>query len=1111
MTSLGKLQGALGIISNESTLALANLNFDFSLFKVVAPKEFAGLGATLSTQRRVEAEEGACHQTARRVGALFEQILPNTPDLVRAYGERTTAISELPEVNPRGTRSHGIFERQVGADGTSIWAAATSGPSSIAAHLLACMLARIWSPDKATSVWVQIVAQRKVTIRSTNDGTQSHHLSTLLASQQTISRKELANWDASARAWLRRADEAKAHQQTQLMLIIKNVNLPVNNIGDTYESVIQAWKIAMGTMDKLLKGMPQLVQNGAILLGLSSWHLYPNLNVLSTGQKEIILNDTLVPPGGILSIGLQDITNETDYGVRWSLPLAHLKYYGQPVVSSGTISQATERVSMEDFNQVVLGSVLTGWGFSTAAKAYPAIETLSAMWMFLKRAVPKVEAEINELHKSVPWELLNKSQVKTTDEANLTKLSTLGPLLEGLNIIVEEPGSWPALLAATANEFIISKGMKREQYEMLHGLGRRKHDFLGKPLSDEEPLFGFCSSTKISQLCKDQTTRISILRQLSKCLSLPDGAIIKYDFRVDYDEFGYDECPILAGLATATVSLKRDHEGSLLGSPSHCRWWATEHGAIIDGSDVTDINEAWDELDPVGEHSIGGMQFISKNVSTPYGPGFTWFDPPAQFQADSDGTLESEAMTLFCHIYGDPGDAALYMACRNKAGFSNTSKKIQGISWSHAARFAFESDSICPSKLVEYFQCAPGLLPNDPYTQSLKGICIATELYRAIHGATISLEIVNMPLYEALWIPSSKKPDKVPSHNSETPASEREVWVNLGDPTLPVSTSVFDLLPHRIATKSPLAIPGMTSRDTTSRASVEVSNKGWSNWKPPPIDRASAFGCIAYFESGLYNIAPAGLQHVMALSSGDSLYVAAALICDPDGTPPKSEIRRIIGNVGLPGIAMLVPPSNQLVRKANISQYMIVRHDDYDETLTDEFSETQMELSFSGYDQSINIGSHGARDDVAFFLEALIRVHDAGKWVADIDVLSALDSPLFRRCSCKCDKIVPAFSGFAKPMASFGTTVADDDSAHAPEPLAKNSPPQLIAIDNWEELLQRPPAASIVRAHHNWLARLATTSFCVNRGYPTYVLPEKVCWNCVNLRGYPSENNVFIL
>jgi hypothetical protein len=52
--------------AREIQPALANINFDFSLWKMAPPKEFKGAGAALTTFRRNEAENGCAHRTTRK-------------------------------------------------------------------------------------------------------------------------------------------------------------------------------------------------------------------------------------------------------------------------------------------------------------------------------------------------------------------------------------------------------------------------------------------------------------------------------------------------------------------------------------------------------------------------------------------------------------------------------------------------------------------------------------------------------------------------------------------------------------------------------------------------------------------------------------------------------------------------------------------------------------------------------------------------------------------------------------------------------------------------------------------------------------------------------------
>ena len=137
------MTNAVAALNQETNLALANVNFDLSLVRVEAQAEYRELGAALSTKRRSKAERGTANKTVRKLGALFEETLPPTPSLFKVYGLRASEIAKSPAINPRGGKDYGPFVEHVGVDGTSIWAAATSGRGAVATHLLACMLARI--------------------------------------------------------------------------------------------------------------------------------------------------------------------------------------------------------------------------------------------------------------------------------------------------------------------------------------------------------------------------------------------------------------------------------------------------------------------------------------------------------------------------------------------------------------------------------------------------------------------------------------------------------------------------------------------------------------------------------------------------------------------------------------------------------------------------------------------------------------------------------------------------------------------------------------------------------------------------------------------------------
>lgn len=97
------------------------------------------LSVLYSSRKKQNAEHGE-HHTARKLGALLESVIPQAPNSISAYSRRCTEIIGSPGVNPPGDfKRHGPFTDFVGADVTSIWAAATSDTPSIAMHLLACM------------------------------------------------------------------------------------------------------------------------------------------------------------------------------------------------------------------------------------------------------------------------------------------------------------------------------------------------------------------------------------------------------------------------------------------------------------------------------------------------------------------------------------------------------------------------------------------------------------------------------------------------------------------------------------------------------------------------------------------------------------------------------------------------------------------------------------------------------------------------------------------------------------------------------------------------------------------------------------------------------------
>ena len=68
----------------------------------------------------------------------------------------------------------------------------------------------------------------------------------------------------------------------------------------------------------------------------------------------------------------------------------------------------------------------------------------------------------------------------------------------------------------------------------------------------------------------------------------------------------------------------------------------------------------------------------------------------------------------------------------------------------------------------------------------------------------------------------------------------------------------------------------------------------------------------------------------MAMSINNYIYAAAPLLCDPINVPHDHEIRRVVGNIGKAGIALLIPPSNPLHRKPKLNDWNLINHTDFD-------------------------------------------------------------------------------------------------------------------------------------------------------------------------------------
>lgn len=328
--------------------------------------------------------------------------------------------------------------------------------------------------------------------------------------------------------WLLTGDEAKTLQQKQLLLIIDNMGYPMKTSAKIYGSVMHTWTEAMTIMDRLISGMPQRIQTGEILLGLSSWHLFPDISVLGDKVTEVRQKDSLVRSGGIITLGIQCADPEKDGGVQWSMPLSHLRYYGKPVESTRVVDSKSSRVSFEQLVQVAIGSLTTFWG--------KYFENAIAASSFITKLCECLEADLSGTKKESAKDKLSikNSRQSSTIPAN----DTPAPDTEGRSTTDGQIPSgshtyslpWLKLLREHAELLISSNPEERKELCRLYALGRwRCVAFLAQGRLHPPPFFGLTDPQTFLNLIRSDEAKITFLRNIASSFTDgPNDMIIRY-------------------------------------------------------------------------------------------------------------------------------------------------------------------------------------------------------------------------------------------------------------------------------------------------------------------------------------------------------------------------------------------------------------------------------------------------------------------------------------------------------------------------------------------------------------------------------------------------------
>ena len=258
-----------------------------------------------------------------------------------------------------------------------------------------------------------------------------------------------------------------------------------------------------------------------------------------------------------------------------------------------------------------------------------------------------------------------------------------------------------------------------------------------------------------------------------------------------------------------------------------------------------------------------------------------------------------------------------------------------------------------------------------------------------------------------------------------------------------------------------------------SEAKELFSWKTFQEFFDTGISRSIIFSCIAHFDTGHLDLPPAQLKGAMAISNQNSIYIADTLLLDQSKAWTTCGIRRITGNIGKPGLSILIPPSNPKIREPSCDTWRVA-NEPFDGTLQDSFSGTSLHLSLTGYELPLDSGRHGLRDSECMFVETAVSLFDRGEWVADLDLLTAAE--IWQK-------------GCSQGPCTIHTAEEQSDTCRIRS---------LLCLDSWLSLLESPPSHSIVRAHQNPGARLAATCLALQKKYDFHILQSEPCWTCVD-------------
>jgi hypothetical protein len=709
--------------------------------------------------------------------------------------------------------------------------------------------------------------------------------------------------------------------------------------------------------------------------------------------------------------------------VYWCLSLAHLRHYGKPVRTEGRIQDDHTRSTFQEFMYGVIGAINTRWQI-------PSQDTLSTMKFFA---------------------LIHMSFQKTN-------------ALTGNN-------DWISLLGRTGQAYLQATELEAAGAERIFQLGRRRSELFIAPIKFEEghnrrqnggvitgdpPYLGLLDSYTLTSVVDHEIESIiellrHKLRRDSKIRCT--DYLIQYKLRVSRkrkakssggrqqnsrDTEIADDDDMISGhgqprFCYATVSPTWDPDFRLI---SNVNLGDTDEK-------LSTTNHRWV---PEGSHSSSSGEYIH-----PLDPKHLRLDGFDLMFTDDTKTVKSKYSWVFGNM-----EAASVFVKEGSLPIAESNFLVEDLLHCHH------------NGLLSHEQIVNHVIAHDlpsPVAELLSALSTVDRIYKELFGATISLKCFEKPLIKSKWCK-------------------------------------------------------------------------WNSLQRGVIQRKLALAVVSYFDSGSCDLDPGDLDQVIAVSSGDSIYVPGQvsdcnislpsvnhltsalylldgnlptffallkaqcyriglvssrhspiaispmlrltnltlekLVCDPLERPNPHVLKRILGNIGKPGVVLLNPPQGPMMRDPEFTSVSMPK---FDGTKQDCFGATSLHLSFTGlhmpmYDRNVKVG----RDSQVSIIESVMSVRDRGDWVADINILDALSA------DSNFQPVINRPCQHEQPLASFAG---------------------VYSIESWDDILDHPVDRFVVRTNGNWVARLAAYSVlsqamkAKGRTGRITVCERDTCWQCL--------------